>query len=341
MHNIRKIGIRILLIFIVVSLYQVSVDFVYRSYDRMVIQHKKERNQMEGTIETLLCGTSTAQRGFDPKVIDKELETVSFNIGTSLQPLDGTYYLIKDMAEKNPIETVFLTMAPDSMRREVVATKYRGYVYDRLDGVGSKVGYLLEACDVEEWPYIAFYSVRVENYFDFTAIKENISTKLQPDYDTGIYCHKHYRGQGFMSSDSDYRWKKVTVGTRKFDSASMKDKNVKYLEKIVEYCKSNRIELIFIYAPLAKDEILRYKDFNQVHDYYAELAENYGVEFWDFNYYNNMENLFTNKMFQDKKHLNVKGAKLFSEELSKVYNAFHNGKDLSELFMEDYAYRKK
>ena len=341
MHNIRKIGIRILLIIIVISLYQVLVEFVYRPYDGIVIQHNKERKQMEGTIETLLCGTSTAQRGFDPKVIDKELETVSFNIGTSLQPLDGTYHLIKDMAEKNPIETVFLTMAPDSMRRDVVATKYRGDVYDRLNGVGSKVGYLLDACDVEQWPYIVFYSTRVENYFDYTTIEENISTKLKEDYDTGIYCHKHYRGQGFMCSARKYKWKKVSVGKRKFDATSMVDKNIKYLDKIVEYCENNKIELIFIYAPLAKDELLSYKDFNQVHDYYAGLAESYGVEFWDFNYYNNMESLFTNKMFQDKKHLNVKGAKLFSEEVSKVYKAYHSGQDMSAFFMEDYGYRRK
>lgn len=341
MHNIRKIGIRILLIIVVVSLYQVLVEFVYRPYHEVVIQQNIERKEMDGTIETLLCGTSTAQRGFDPEVIDKELETVSFNIGTSLQPLDGAYHIIKDMAESNPVETVFLTMAPDSMMRDVVATKYKAYVYDRLSGAGSKARYLMDACDVAEWPYITMYSVRVEDYFDVKTIGENITTKKQTDYDSGIYCNKFYRGQGLMTLNKKYKSKEEVKPVRSFDRNTMVDKNVEYLDKIVEYCKNNKIEIIFIYAPLTEDELKSYIDFNQVHEYYEALAKDYGVEFWDFNYYRDMENLFTNNMFQDRKHLNVKGAKLFSEELSNVYNAYHNGEDMSEFFMEDYAHRQK
>ena len=343
MHNIRKIGIRILLIIVVVSLYQMLVEFVYRPYHEVVIQQNIERSQVEGTIETLLCGTSTAQRGFDPEVIDKELETVSFNMGTSLQPLDGTYHLIKEVAASNPIETVFLTMAPDTMRRKVVASKYKGYVYDRMHNVGNKIEYLVDACDVEEWPYVTWYSTRVDNYFDFNVIKENVSTKLQPDYETGKYCDEFYRGKGLLSLDKSFKGKKNPKNkrTREFDSNSMVAENVEYLKKIAEYCKENKIELIFVYAPLSRNEVIRYKDFNQVHNYFVALAEEFGVKFWDFNYYKDADKLFSNETFQDLKHLNVKGAKLFSEELAKVYNVYHNGQDESELFTEDYAYNKE
>lgn len=342
MRSIRKIGIRILLVAAVLILYENLVEFVYRPYHEIVIRQNQEREEMNGTIEILLCGTSTAQRGFDPQVIDEALQTKSFNIGTSLQPLDGTYHLIKDMAESNPVETVFLTMAPDTMKREVVATKYKGYVYDRLDGLGNKINYLLQSCDIDEWPYVTLYSVRTEEYFDVQAIKENIHTKRLGDYESGAYCNANYRGQGFMSLSKSYKGtEKASTKKTKFSANSIYEGNVTWLEKIVTYCNKQGIELILVYAPLTEDEIGEYQDFSSVHNYYKALAEEYNVEFWDFNYYKGMEQLFTNKQFQDKKHLNVKGAALFSGELAKVYNAYHMGEDVSELFLEQCPYSKE
>lgn len=341
MRSIRKIGIRILLVVVVLFLYENLVEFVYRPYHEIVIRQNQEREEMDGTIQMLLCGTSTAQRGFDPEVFNEELHTTSFNMGTSLQPLDGTYHLIRDMAESNPVETVFLTVAPDTMKREVVATKYKGYVYDRLDGVGSKINYLLQSCDIDEWPYVALYSVRVEDYFDYTLIKENIQTKQLADYDSGVYCNKNYRGQGFMSLSKSYKGSEEESASSKkmgFSAETIYEGNLEWLDKIATYCKEQNIELILVYAPLTADEIAGYKDFSTVHDYYAALAQNYGVEFWDFNYYQGMEELFTNKQFQDKKHLNVKGAALFSKELAKVYDAHHKGEDVSAMFLEQCPY---
>lgn len=341
MHSIRKIGIRLLLVVVVLVLYETLVEFAYRPYHEIVIQQNQERKELDGTIEVLLCGTSTAQRGFDPEVIDKELNTKSFNIGTSLQPLDGTYHLIKDMAESNPVETVFLTVAPDTMKRDVFATKYKGYVYDRLEGVESKMSYLLQSCDIDEWPYMTLYSVRVEEYFDYNMIKKNINTKLLEDYDTGAYCDKNYRGQGLLSFNKTYKDSEEETYSskkRKFNADSIDKDNLAWLDKIVAYCDEQKIELVLVYAPLTADEIGKYKDFSSVHNYYATLAEKYGVEFWDFNYYQTMEELFTNKQFQDKKHLNVKGAALFSKELAKVYNAYHMGEDISAMFLEQCPY---
>lgn len=63
MHNIKKIGIRIVLIFAVLFVYENTVQFLYLPYNLTGPFIAKERKALKGTIETLLCGTSTVQRG--------------------------------------------------------------------------------------------------------------------------------------------------------------------------------------------------------------------------------------------------------------------------------------
>lgn len=118
MHSIKKIGIRILLILVVLFVYENTIEFLYRSYNETIPLTNREREEVDGTVETLFCGTSTTQRGINPEIIDRELETVSFNLGSSMQPMDGTYELIKDMAGSNPVETVFLGISPDAMKKK-------------------------------------------------------------------------------------------------------------------------------------------------------------------------------------------------------------------------------
>ena len=114
------------MIFLVLFLYECVIGFLYRPYNESIIFINKERKELNGNIETLLCGTSTVQRGIDPEIIDSGLETVSFNTASSLQPLDGTYELIKDMAKSNPVETVILGVAPETMmkKRWLLSTRH-------------------------------------------------------------------------------------------------------------------------------------------------------------------------------------------------------------------------
>ena len=66
----------------------------------------------------------------------------------------------------------------------------------------------------------------------------------------------------------------------------------------------------------------------------CEFAEKYDVLFWDFNYYKDLKTLFTNDKFEDRKHLNKYGAKIFSEELVKIYYRYHMGENIETDFLD-------
>ncbi len=337
MHNIKKIGIRILVIFLVLFLYECVIGFLYRPYNESIIFINKERKELNGNIETLLCGTSTVQRGIDPEIIDSGLETVSFNTASSLQPLDGTYELIKDMAKSNPVETVILGVAPETMMKKEVATEYKARLYDRLEGKDSKFSYLLHGCSLDEWPYLLLYSARVDDYFDGSAIQKNLEVKLSQEYKSGKIIDSNYKAKGMIANRKKLKEEQINNLVQeksKFTSKKIKERNLEYLIKIVEYCKKNQIELILVYLPLSGSKIQSYGDISEIHDYYAEFAEKYDVLFWDFNYYKDLKTLFTNDKFEDRKHLNKYGAKIFSEELVKIYYRYHMGENIETDFLD-------
>lgn len=53
-------------------------------------------------------GSSHSYRSFDPDTIDPILGSHSFNLGTSQQQPDGSYWLIREAAANSPLKTVYL-----------------------------------------------------------------------------------------------------------------------------------------------------------------------------------------------------------------------------------------
>ena len=59
-------------------------------------------------VDTVFVGSSHSYRSFDPDTIDPILGSHSFNLGTSQQQPDGSYWLIREAAANSPLKTVYL-----------------------------------------------------------------------------------------------------------------------------------------------------------------------------------------------------------------------------------------
>ena len=341
MHNIRKIVIRLALILVVVIVYENIVDYAYRPYKDSVTYTMQDRKKLEGTLETVFCGTSSVQRGISPEMMNEELDTVSFNLATSLQLMDGTYHLLRSVVEENPVETVFLGVAPDLMMREDEPTDSKVLVYERMTDWKDKVSYLIDGCSIQEWPYIMLYSTRVEDYFDFDYVQENIEFKRSKEYKTRKTGKIRYRNNGMYSLKKSTNEKQVTFLEKKestFQADLLNKKKETYYRKTIEYCKENNIEVVLVYVPISGNAVENLGDITPVHEYYAELAKEYDIAFFDFNYYKELVTTFDNQKFESGKHLNYKGAKEFTKLLAEVYKAYHREEDMSTYFMDTCPY---
>ena len=61
-------------------------------------------------VDTVFVGSSHSYRSFDSDTIDPILGSHSFNLGTSQQQPDGSYWLIREAAANSPLKTVYLEM---------------------------------------------------------------------------------------------------------------------------------------------------------------------------------------------------------------------------------------
>ncbi|MBD5545164.1 MAG: hypothetical protein HDR01_13255 [Lachnospiraceae bacterium] len=334
MRNIKKIAGRLLLISVVLVLFEIMVEFVYRPYNRYSLYAIRELKECQGEIDTLFLGTSTAYRGFSPDIFDKELGTFSYNAATASQPIDGTLALLKDQAARNPIERVILGVSQRSLVKEEAYIERKEEVYDRLLSFKEKVSYLIDGCTSEEWLNLIFYSTRIEKYLDAGQVKKNLAYKLSDAYKENKAPMETYGGRGFLAEDTIYQGKTYETITKGESTWKADEDNEKALIEIMEYCRANDIELILTFIPVTGAQINSYKDVGAIHDYVQALADEYEAVFWDFNYYVRVKEEFSNSMFKDKKHLNEAGGMYFSRLFAEVYQKYQKGEAIEGYFSD-------
>ena len=66
-------------------------------------------------IDTVIVGSSTGQRSFDPSVLDATLGTTTFNMATPAQELDDSYTAAKQAIEDHHVKRVILALDYESV----------------------------------------------------------------------------------------------------------------------------------------------------------------------------------------------------------------------------------
>jgi hypothetical protein len=126
-----------------------------------------------------------------------------------------------------------------------------------------------------------------------------------------VYDDEQYVAKGFVASTAtlnveEHEWipKSEPVDLSE-DSTFARA----YLNKIAALCEKENIELIFLTAPSYKEYIEAMDSYEDVHQLIQNLADEYGVEYLDFNEYPQEILNLTSEDFMDVDHLNGYGAK--------------------------------
>lgn len=319
MRNIRKAIVRVCLVLVFMIVLQEAVRFCYQSWSSATIWSQKERRELEGTIDTVYCGTSLAYYAFSPKILDKALGTSSFNLATASQPYRGMYYLIRETAEKNPLKQVYIAVSLKSLMREEQDIHNYVSAFENMCSWKWKLKYLSDINQEEVWISSLLYSTQVENYIAPATVKENVTKKL--------FHEKHpksYGGRGLRLTNGVFEGREneenseVNTWNVKDEEQDINQEAVIYLEKIADFCKEEGIKLTFIGLPYTQIYVDGAGDIDGFHQYVQEKADAWGVEFYDFVLYKDRATLFTDKVFRDQKHLNTKGGKIFSHVMAEV-----------------------
>lgn len=279
----------------------------------------KEFYELEkNSVDVLAVGASDVGRGFSPAKIWKEYGITSFNLGTSNQTFSLAYYLISEAIKYQKPKVIVLDMDALFVEKDAPEGEYRK-LFDNLKLDDVKIQAIndekIRAGD--KLPYI-FPLLRFHNRYNELEEKDFKIKSL----------NKKYKELSYMGMAMSYEIKPY-IDTKEYmkdkgEIEKVPDENVYYLEKIINLCKENNIQILWVEIPSATSwSYARYKKT-------AELAQKYNVEFIDYNLEKMMKNLgfdWLTDTADGGNHLNVKGAEKISNHIGKILSEKYKCKD--------------
>lgn len=307
------------------------------AYSRVTLQ---EMYTQAGSIDTLFLGSSHCYHSFDPALIDARLGTHSFNAGTSQQLPDGSYWLLREAAAENELDTVYLemfyTLYNESESRAVPQAAFLITDYMR-PASPNRYAYLWEMGGLAALPDLLLPARH--NIAEPGELKELWKAKLTDGYAPENYAYltypdEKYAGRGYVCGRSTAQNGFDTI--RNVDAAApLSDFGWKNLRRITQFCKEQGIRLVLVTAPLPSAYAADTDNYQAFVDAVRAFAAEQGIDYWDFTLYRDVQALpLTGEHFADAHHLNDAGARLFGEVFCQVAAQSAAGQDAAPLFYD-------
>lgn len=312
------------------------------SYTRIMMH---ELYHQEENIDILFVGSSHCYRSFVPEITDAYFQKNTFNCGTSSQYLDGSLALIKEAAQSNDIEQIYLevyynvALSEPYKERELLTSTY--IISDYMKPSLRKVEYLLEASSSDHYVNSFIVARRSwEKLFDADYVVALLKRKGSEAYKNYEYDYvttenEYYVGKGYVANvisveDGTY-WNAEDFDEIKMENINEDWKNSLY--EIIDYCDKHGIQLTLVSAPMPDFRLVNVGNYDDYIALIREMLEGTDIEYYDFNLMR--EEYFPNdtSYFKDSDHLNDKGAVLFST----IFSQFMTGAlTEEELFYASY-----
>lgn len=309
------------------------------SYTRVALH---ELYHADSNIDVLLLGSSHCYRSLDPAVLDGVLGQNTFNAGSSIQSLDGSYAMLVEAGKHHHIQKVYLEMyykimGEDYERRTDVTPVY--ILSDYMKPSFHRIQYLLQACNMDYWLNGLIPARRNwRSLFEEMYVADLLETKSKASYKEYAYPsfrQEYYAGKGFVANRAGTALGGF-VQEGSFDPAQehpFSADDLKYLRKIIDYCKKHKIELTLFSAPMSDFRLTEMGDYDSYICQVQEALEGSGVSYYDFNLCRPKWFSYEEPYFNDPGHLSEEGAR----EFSRIFADFFAGKIREEeLFYGSY-----
>ncbi len=273
--------------------------------------------KLEENIDCLYLGSSHVYCDINPDILDEKNGMNNFNLATSGQPLNNSYYLLKEAVRLNDIKQVYLEMYyfcstgtdGDYTSQEAASwgwpnTDYMKLSMNKIDAFFHFYSkeYYMDAL----FPFIRYREHLGENDW-IKCVTDDKKTENYKDYICNIYSNK---GFGYSDQELTNFW-----GSRDRTPEQMyitKDAEY-YLRKIIQFCQKKGITLTLFSSPVYELQLISIGDYDNYVNGVRSIAGEYGIEYYDFNLAK--EEFFPIQdptLFRDKQHLNTKGAETFT-----------------------------
>ncbi len=291
-------------------------------------------------IETLFLGSSHVFCGYDPRILDEISGENTYLAATPVQKVDGSYYLLKEALKNNQIKKVYLDMFYLQYRdipaeRGSIQMQWIYCITDNMKNNWNRIEFLLNASDCENYIEGFLPSARYGNYLlDRKRIERVIKSKRSSEYINyenvpsafykGAYVIPGGVGNPEMIADLD---------NLEVAESIISEYSLKYLNKIVELCKEEEIELVLVTTPFTDFYVQALGNYNTFYAYMKEYAKTNAIEYCDFNLCRPELLVMEKDDFVDYHHLSGKGAVKYSTVFAEMM-ASYDKMERQELFYD-------
>lgn len=277
-------------------------------------------NMDNDSVDTLFVGASHFYRGVNCEVLSNETSHECYSLSSPAQPYAATYYLLKEALkyQKN-IEHVYLLIAPSVLSKEYDQNQ-NFMVIDNMKLGMNKFSYVLNAIPTKEYELLFMPVYRTyHSLYNPDVFQEMARTLAYKDEDYRAYRHDNYLGRGHWKTEGVYDNVLKNTSSDLYNTVeNFTRDHTYYLNKCVEYCKENEIDLKLLIMPYS--DILNaanMEDHAKISLYFEEYSKLNDIGFEDFNKISYADMGISQESFKDQDHLNYVGAESFSHFLGK------------------------
>ena len=309
----------------------------------------------KGKIDNIYLGSSHVFCDLDPYKLDQLNGQYNFNLASSGQLMNGTYYLLKEADQWNDLSHVYVELfyiyniydnfnADEDMMDTHTSHNWKNTDNMRLSL--NKLQYMITMADPEKYPNIFWGFSRYRSHLDDwsyveTTIakkksKEYIDYQYHNDWDDGI-GYDEYRKKGRFFSTREYPSKeRMYYQDRILVENPIAETSEAYLRKVISYCQTRGITITLFISPIYELQLISTEQYDNYLNQVKEIAAEYEIEIYDFNLTKEVYlPIQEPRYFRDVGHLNSAGADLYTDFFHKIMSC--NATENQKYFYDTYA----
>lgn len=328
----KKIIIKLILFISIFWILQYVVGLLLRddyiTLSRTVIHYMHEAE----SIESLVLGDSHTYYAVNPDIITDQTGLDTYLCGSAAQDLDGTYALLRETHKFHPeLKNVYLDIDyylfyhSELKSRSVLTGIW--IISNYLKDFNIKVDYLFHAVPLKYYPDIFLKIGKDKFQINPKANLEATIARLNGDYKNfrfpedsklAVFSKGYLPKLNEIDDSND-----VFINEKSPKPFSINQINwdwYYYMEKIINYCHDNNLNLVLISIPSDFGKFLGMGNYDEYHDFISKYFKDRNLIYYDLNLCKKEYLRFHKSDYCDDEHLNRLGAEKVSYFLADLLN---------------------
>lgn len=303
----NKVGIFIKLIILAVVSCLVFVNVQAVLTDKIAGDYMKLHDvfkEPENSFDAVFLGSSATYAYWNPAVAWNEKGIAVYSMTNASQPVEISHYLIDDIRKKQPDALYIINITRMLEAKEYYNAKIHRFVgtYPFSLNKYKALGYMLDITNVPLMDRVEYYFPILRFHSRWKNLKEFDLTFKAVNYKSANkgkeYLKNSVPQQPVVYNFEDYR--KITD--------TMKNS----LDVIMNYCKQEKVKVLFVLMPQALHKENRNGRQNTV----AKILQDNGFDVLDLRKKTEEIGIDFSKHYYDKRHTNIHGSLLITDYIS-------------------------